>query len=86
MGVESNLRRLEIKVQMDGLECLDLNTLVGGSLLENEKCMCSFDLMALFKRRWGWRGIYSLHLNSNRHTLLTQIGDTEPKAQLDRPV
>ena len=32
--VESNLGRLEIKVQMVGMESLDLNTRVGGSPLE----------------------------------------------------
>ena len=33
--VESNLGRLEIKIHMDGVEWLDLNTRVGGSLSEN---------------------------------------------------
>ena len=33
--VERNLGRLEIKVQMVGMESLDLNTSVGGSLSEN---------------------------------------------------
>jgi hypothetical protein len=31
----SNLRRIEIKDQMVGVESLDLNTSVGGSLSEN---------------------------------------------------
>src|SRR6266566_9859873 len=33
--VESNLGRLEIKIHMVGVDDLDLNTRVGGSLLEN---------------------------------------------------
>ena len=33
--VESNLGRLEIKIHMVGVEDLDLNTTVGGSLTEN---------------------------------------------------
>ena len=33
--VESNLGRLEIKIHMVGVEYLDLNTRVGGSLSEN---------------------------------------------------
>ena len=33
--MESNLGRLEIKIHMVGVDDLDLNTRVGGSLLEN---------------------------------------------------
>ena len=55
--MESNLGRLEIKVQMVGLECLDLNTSVGGSLSENEWWKCSHVLMALLLRGGGG-GIY----------------------------
>ena len=71
--------RLEIKVQMVGMESLDLNTWVGGSLSENEWWKLCFVLMALLESRWGWRGINSLHPKSNRYTLLTQIGETEHK-------
>ena len=77
--MESNLRGLEIKDQMVGVECLDLNTSVGSSLSENEWWKCRYILMALFESEWGWRGINSLHQKSNRYTLLTQIGETEYK-------
>ena len=33
--------------------------------------------MALFESEWGWRGIYSLHQESNCYNLLTQLGDTQ---------
>ena len=39
--------RLEIKIYVAGMEYLDLNTSVGGSLSENVGWKCSFDLMAL---------------------------------------
>ena len=68
--MESNLRGLEIKDQMVGVECLDLNTSVGGSLSENGYGRCSFVLVALSESRWcGW-GIYSLDQKSNRYTPL----------------
>ena len=73
--------RLEIKVQMVGLEFRDLNTRVGGSLSENEWWKCRFVLMALLESRWGWRGIYSLHPKSNRYTLLTHLGGTDNKSR-----
>ena len=40
--MESNLGRLEIKIHMVGMEYLELNTSVGGSLSEHEywKCRC----------------------------------------------
>ena len=40
--------RLEIKIYVVGMEYLDLNTSVGGSLLENEWWKCRFIRMALF--------------------------------------
>ena len=39
--------RLEIKIHMVGMEYLDLNTSVGGSLLENVYWKCRYVLMAL---------------------------------------
>ena len=39
--------RLEIKIHMVGMKYLDLNTSVGGSLLENVYCKCRYVLMAL---------------------------------------
>ena len=39
--------RLEIKIHMVGMEYLDLNTSVGGSLSENVYCKCRYVLMAL---------------------------------------
>ena len=39
--------RLEIKIYVVGMEYLDLNTSVGGSLSENIGCKCEFVLMAL---------------------------------------
>ena len=68
--MESNLRGLEIKVQMVGVESLDFNTRVGGSLSENGYGKCSFVLVALSESRWcGW-GIYSHHQKSNRYSPL----------------
>jgi hypothetical protein len=79
--VECNLGRLEIKVQMVGLECIDLNTSVGGSLLENGYGKCSFVLVALSESRWWWRGIYSINQKLNRYKLYAQLGDTRMKSQ-----
>ena len=45
--MESNLGRLEIKIHMVGMEYLDLNTSVGGSLSENVYWKCRYVLMAL---------------------------------------
>ena len=45
--MESNLGRLEIKIYMVGMEYLDLNTSVGGSLSENVYWKCRNILMAL---------------------------------------
>jgi len=53
--VESNLGRLEIKVQMVGMECLALNTSACGSLFENGYERCSSILVALSESRWWCR-------------------------------
>ena len=45
--MESNLGGLEIKIYVVGMEYLDLNTSVGGSLSENMYCKCRHVLMAL---------------------------------------
>ena len=45
--MESNLGRLEIKIHMVRMECLGLNTSVGGSLSEIVSWKCRFVLMAL---------------------------------------
>ena len=54
--MESNLRGLEIKDQMVGVECLDLNTSVGASLSENGYGRCSFVMVAPSKIERWWRG------------------------------
>ena len=48
--------RLEIKIHMVGLEYLDLNTSVGGSLSENESWKCRHVLMALSTNEEGVEG------------------------------
>ena len=48
--------RLEIKILMVGLEYLDLNTSVGGSLSENEEWKCRYVLMALSQMEKGVAG------------------------------
>ena len=45
--MESNLGGLESKIHMVGLEYLDLNTSVGGSLSENVSWKCRFVLITL---------------------------------------
>ena len=45
--MESNLERLEIKIYVVGMEYLDLNTSVCGSLSENVCWKCRHVLMAL---------------------------------------
>ena len=68
--MESNLRGLEIKVQMVGVESLDLNTRVGGSLSEKGYGSVCFVLVALSESRWcGW-GINSHHQKSSRYSPL----------------
>ena len=62
---------------MVGMEYLDLNTSVGGSLSEKVSWKCKFVLMALSTNEEGWRGIYSLHTKSNRYTQLANLGGTE---------
>ena len=70
--------RLENKIHMVGMEYLDLNTSVGGSLSENVYWKCRYVLMALSPRmKSGWRGIYSLHTESNRYTQFAKLGGTE---------
>ena len=69
--------RLEIKIYVGGMEYLDLNTSVGGSLLENMCWKCRHVLMALSTNGEWWRGIYSLHTKSNRYTQFTNLGGTE---------
>ena len=48
--------RLEIKIHMVGLEYLDLNTSVGGSLLKNVSSKCRNVLMALCTNEEGVEG------------------------------
>jgi len=50
--VESNLGRLEIKIHMVGVEDLDLNTRLGGSLSENWMGKYGIVLSALLSSRW----------------------------------
>ena len=45
--MESNLGRLEIKIYVVGVEYLNLNTSVGGSLLVNVCWKCRHVLMAI---------------------------------------
>ena len=54
--------RLEIKIHMVGLEYLDLNTSVGGSLSENVSWKCRHVLVALSSNEEGVEGyIYPAH-------------------------
>ena len=69
--------RLEIKIYMVGLEYLDLNTSVGGSLSETVSWKCSHVLMALSMNEEWVGGIYSLHTKSNRYTQFTKLDGTE---------
>ena len=50
--VESNLGRLEIKIHMIGVEDLDLNTRLGGSLSENWMGKYGIVLSALLSSGW----------------------------------
>jgi hypothetical protein len=54
--VESNLGRLEIKFHMVGVEQLDINTRVGGSLLRNVWWEWWFFLSALSTNEEGVEG------------------------------
>ena len=63
---------------MVGIECLGLNTSVGGSLSEKIGRKCRFVLMALSTNEEVLEGyIYSLHTKSNRYTQLAKLGGTE---------
>ena len=74
--MESNLRGLEIKDQMVGVECLDLNTSVGGSLSENGYGKCSFVLVAL-SESWWMGGVYiAITKNPTVTNLYAQLGGT----------
>ena len=65
---------------MVGMEYLDLNTSVGGSLSENACWKCRHVLMALSTNEEEVEGyIYSLHTKSNRYTQLANLGGTELK-------
>ena len=59
------------------MEYLDLNTSVGGSLIENASWKCRFVLMALSMNEEEMVGIYSLHTKSDRYTQITKLGGTE---------
>ena len=50
--MESNLERLEIKIHMVGVDDLDLNTRVGGSLSENWMGKYGIVLSASLSSRW----------------------------------
>ena len=70
--------RLEIKIHMVGMEYLDLNTSVGGSLSENVYWKCRYVMMALStNEEWVEGYIYSLHTKSNRYTQFAKLGGTE---------
>ena len=45
--MESNLGKARVKINVVGMEYLDLNTSVGGSLSENVYWKCRYVLMAL---------------------------------------
>ena len=70
-------KAIEIKIYVVGMEYLDLNTSVGGSLSEMVSWKCRFVLMALSKNEEEVEGIYSLHTKSNRYTQFTKLGGTE---------
>ena len=75
---------MEIKIYVVGMEYLDLNTSVGGSLSENVYWKCRYVLMALSMKN-GWRGIYSLHTKSNCYTQITKLGGTDSENSV-RPI
>jgi hypothetical protein len=54
--VENNLERLEIKFHMVGVELLDLNKRIGGSLLRNMWWKWWFSLLALSTNEEGVEG------------------------------
>ena len=69
--------RLEININMLGMEYLGLNTSVGGSLSANVCWKCRHVLMALSTNEEWVGGIYSLHTKSNRYTQFAKLGGTE---------
>mgnify|MGYP005850625739 CR=1 FL=1 len=63
---------------MVGMEYLDLNTGVGGSLSKYVYWKCRYVLMALSMiEEWVEGYIYSLHTKYNRYTQFTKLGGTE---------
>ena len=60
-----------------GMEYLDLNTSVGCSLSENVCWKCRHVLMAVSTNEEWWRGIYSLHTESNHYTQFAKLSGTE---------
>ena len=73
------MERLEIKIYVVGMEYLDLNTSVGGSLSENVCWKCRHVLMALSTNEEWVEGYYSIHTKSNRYTQITKLGGTDPE-------
>ena len=68
--------RLEIKIHMVGMEYLDLNTSVGGSLSENVCWKCRHVLMALSTNEegGGWVYIASTQNLTVTHNLPISVG------------
>ena len=58
--MESNLGKARIKILVVGMEYLELNTSVGGSLSENVCWKCRHVLMALFIREESHRNMPTL--------------------------
>ena len=61
---------------MVGMEYLDLNTSVGGSLSENVCQKCRHVLMALSMNE-EWVEGYILHTKSNHYTQFAKLGGTK---------
>ena len=79
--MESNLRGLEIKDQMVGVESLDLNTSVGGSLSKMDVGSGGFILVALSESR-RWVGVYiDFTKNPTVTHFYAQLGGTKNKSR-----
>ena len=75
--MEKTWGRLEIKIYVVGMEYLDLNTRVGGSLSENVWWKCTHVLIALFLNEEWVEVIYSLHTKPNHYPQFTKLGGAE---------
>ena len=75
--MESNLGKVEIKIYVVGMQYLDLNTSVGGSLSENVRWKCRHVPMALStNEEWveGYIYIASIQNLTVTHNLPNSVG------------